>query len=40
LELEKGNVVCGAEVIKGVGDLFGIVREGGWRGIGDTVDGT
>jgi len=40
LELEKRKVVCGTEVIKGVGYLLGIVTEGGWRGIGDTVDGT
>jgi len=38
LELEKRKVVCGAEVIKGVGCLFRVVTEGGWRGIGDTVD--
>ena len=37
LELEKRKVVCGAEVIKGVGYLFRLVTEGGWRGIGDTV---
>jgi len=40
LELEKRKVVCGAEVIKGVGYLFLVVTEGGWRGIGDTVDVT
>jgi len=40
LELKKRKVVCGAEVIKRVGYLFGVVTEGGWRGIGDTVDGT
>jgi len=40
LELEKRKVVCGVEVIKGVGYLFGVVTEGGWLGIGNTVDGT
>jgi len=40
LELEKRKVVCGAKVIKGVGYLFRVVTEAGWRGIGDTVDGT
>jgi len=40
LELEKRKVVCGTEVIKGVGYLFRVITEGGWRGIGDTVDGT
>jgi len=40
LELEKRKVVCGAEVIKGVGYLFRVVTEGGWQGIEDTVDGT
>ena len=38
LELEKRKVVCGAEVIEGVGYFFGVVTEDGWRGIGDTVD--
>jgi len=40
LEFEKRKVACGAEVIKGVGYLFRVVTEGGWRGMGDTVDGT
>ena len=39
LELEKGKVVCGAGVIEGVRYIFRVVTEGGWRGIGDTVDG-
>jgi len=39
-ELEKRKVVCGAEVIKEVRCLFRVVTEGGWREIGDTVDGT
>jgi len=40
LELETSKVVCGAEVIEGFGYLFGVVTEGEWRGIGDTVDGS
>jgi len=40
LELEKRKVVCGAEVIEGVVYLFRVFTEGGWRGIGDIVDGT
>ena len=40
-KLKKRKVVCeAAEVNKGVGYLFRVVTEGGWRGIGDTVDGT
>jgi len=40
LKSEKRKVACGAEVIKGVGYLFRVVTQGGWRGSGDTVDGT
>jgi len=39
-KLKKKKVVCGVEVIKGVGDHFRVVTEGAWRGIGDTVDET
>jgi len=41
LELKKRKVVCGTEEIEGFdGYLVRHVTEGGWRGIGDTVDGT
>ena len=38
--VREEKVVWGAEVIKGVGYLFRVAIEGGWRGIGDTVGGT